>query len=171
PANRRAVREALKLFQKDDLSAFLFYIKSMSTNCILCKEDGGQLIWRGDDARVVLIDDPDLPGYCRIIWNRHVAEMSDLSQVEREILMALVDVAEFAIRRVMHSQKINIASLGNQVPHLHWHVIPRFVDDPFFPGSIWSSKQRELSDITRKARREAAKGLPDAIRSGIADLA
>ncbi|NDD71155.1 HIT family protein, partial [bacterium] len=39
------------------------------------------------------------------------------------------------------------------------------------PGSIWSSKQRELSDITRKARREAAKGLPDAIRSGIADLA
>ncbi|MEN9821452.1 MAG: hypothetical protein RL176_1355 [Pseudomonadota bacterium] len=135
----------------------------MSTNCILCKEDGGQLIWRGDDARVVLIDDPDLPGYCRIIWNRHVAEMSDLSQVEREILMALVDVTEFAIRRVMH--------LGNQVPHLHWHVIPRFVDDPFFPGSIWSSKQRELSDITRKARREAAKSLPDAIRTGIADLA
>jgi len=96
--------------------------------------------------------------------------MSDLSQVEREILMALVDVTEFAVRRVMHAQKINIASLGNQVPHLHWHVIPRFVDDPFFPGSIWSSKQRELSDITRKARREAAKSLPDAIRTGIADL-
>ena len=143
----------------------------MSTNCILCKEDGGQLIWRGDDARVVLIDDPDLPGYCRIIWNRHVAEMSDLSQVEREILMALVDVTEFAVRRVMHPQKINIASLGNQVPHLHWHVIPRFIDDPFFPGSIWSSKQRELSESIRKTRREASRNLPDAIRSGIADLA
>jgi len=97
--------------------------------------------------------------------------MSDLSRVEREILMALVDVTEFAVRRVMHPQKINIASLGNQVPHLHWHVIPRFIDDPFFSGSIWSSKQRELSESIRKTRREASRSLPDAIRSGIADLA
>jgi diadenosine tetraphosphate (Ap4A) HIT family hydrolase len=148
-----------------------FAVKVPMIECILCKEDGGQLVWRGDDARVVLIDDPDLPGYCRVIWNRHVAEMSDLSRVEREILMALVDVTEFAVRRVMHPQKINIASLGNQVPHLHWHVIPRFIDDPFFSGSIWSSKQRELSESIRKTRRESSRSLPDAIRSGIADLA
>jgi diadenosine tetraphosphate (Ap4A) HIT family hydrolase len=85
--------------------------------------------------------------------------------------MALVDVTEFAVRRVMRPQKINIASLGNQVPHLHWHVIPRFADDPFFPGSIWSAKQRDLSEVVRKARRDTAKALADAIRSGIADLA
>ncbi|NCX51603.1 MAG: HIT family protein, partial [Burkholderiaceae bacterium] len=92
------------------------------SDCILCKEDGGHIIWRGDDARVVLVDTPDLPGYCRVIWNRHIAEMSELSRIEREILMALVDVVEFAVRRVMRPQKINLASLGNQVPHLHWHV-------------------------------------------------
>jgi diadenosine tetraphosphate (Ap4A) HIT family hydrolase len=49
-------------------------------NCILCKDEGGHLVWRGDDARVVLIDSPDLPGYCRVIWNRHIAEMSELSE-------------------------------------------------------------------------------------------
>ena len=141
------------------------------SNCVLCQEDGGHLIWRGDDARVVQIDDPHFPGYCRIIWTRHLAEMSDLSRVEREILLSLVDVVEFAVRRVMRPTKINLASLGNQVPHLHWHVIPRFADDPYFPGSIWSTKQRETPETVLKSRRELAKGLPDAIRSGIADLA
>lgn len=140
-------------------------------HCTLCKEDGGQIIWRGDDARIVLIDDPDLPGFCRVIWGRHVAEMSDLSRVEREVLMALVDAVEFAVRRTMHPHKMNIASLGNQVPHLHWHVIPRFIDDPFFPGSVWSAKQRELSNAVRTIRQDAAKGLSSSIRSGVADLA
>jgi diadenosine tetraphosphate (Ap4A) HIT family hydrolase len=141
------------------------------SDCVLCNEDGGHLVWRGDDARVVLIDDPLLPGYCRVIWNRHIAEMSELSRVEREIFLALVDVTEFAVRRVMRPQKINLASLGNQVPHLHWHVIPRFADDPYFPDSIWSAKHRQTAEPILKTRREFAKGLPEAIRSGIADLA
>ncbi|BEI33179.1 HIT family protein [Polynucleobacter sp. HIN5] len=140
-------------------------------HCILCQDEGGHLVWRGDDARVVLVDDPNLPGFCRVIWNRHVAEMSELSRVEREILLALVDVVEFAVRRVMRPQKINLASLGNQVPHLHWHVIPRFADDPYFPDSIWSPRQRDTADTVLKSRRELAKGIPEAIRSGIADLA
>jgi diadenosine tetraphosphate (Ap4A) HIT family hydrolase len=97
--------------------------------------------------------------------------MSELSRVEREILLALVDVVEFAVRRVMRPQKINLASLGNQVPHLHWHVIPRFADDPYFPDSIWSPRQRDTADTVLKSRRELAKGIPEAIRSGIADLA
>ena len=139
--------------------------KHLQETCsILINRHGAEVPKKREDLEA-------LPGYCRVIWNRHVAEMSDLSRVEREILMALVDVTEFAVRRVMHPQKINIASLGNQVPHLHWHVIPRFIDDPFFPGSIWSSKQRELSESIRKTRREASRSLPDAIRSGIADLA
>ena len=141
------------------------------SDCILCKEDGGYIIWRGDDARVVLVDTPDLPGYCRVIWNRHIAEMSELSRIEREILMALVDVVEFAVRRVMRPQKINLASLGNQVPHLHWHVIPRFADDPYFPDSIWSPRHRDTTHAVLKSRRELAKGIPEAIRLGIADLA
>ena len=123
------------------------------SDCILCKEDGGHIIWRGDDARVVLVDTPDLPGYCRVIWNRHIAEMSELSRIEREILMALVDVVEFAVRRVMRPQKINLASLGNQVPHLHWHVIPRFADDPYFPDSIWSPRHRRRNSVRRSSWR------------------
>jgi len=145
------------------------------TNCILCKEDlkpeEGQLIWRGDDCRVILVNDPDLPGFCRVIWNRHVSEMTDLSHGERDHLMTLVFAVEEAIRHVMHPDKINIAALGNMVPHIHWHVIPRFKDDAFFPGSAWSIKTQETPAISLEARRKKVQELPTAIRVAIAELA
>ena len=139
-------------------------------NCVLCLEEGGTPIWRGDDCRVVLVDDPDLPGFCRVIWNRHVSEMSQLSYGERDLLMHLVFAVEGAVRSVMRPSKINLAALGNQVPHIHWHVIPRFEDDAFFPGSVWSNRLRDTSDVTLKIRRQQALELPQAIRAAIATL-
>ena len=144
------------------------------TNCVLCKEDlkpeEGQLIWRGDDCRVILVNDPDLPGFCRVIWNRHVSEMTDLSYGEREHLMALVFAVEEAVRHVMHPDKVNIAALGNMVPHIHWHVIPRYKDDAFFPGSAWSQRIQE-SDLSKLVeRKQLADELPAAIKAAIAAL-
>jgi diadenosine tetraphosphate (Ap4A) HIT family hydrolase len=143
-------------------------------NCILCKEassaDEGILIWRGDDCRIVLVNDPDLPGFCRIIWNYHVAEMTDLTGGERGHLMDLVFVVEEAVRHVMHPDKINMASLGNMVPHIHWHIIPRFKDDAFFPGSVWSTKTQETTKSILDTRKQKALDLPAAIRSGVASL-
>jgi diadenosine tetraphosphate (Ap4A) HIT family hydrolase len=43
----------------------------------------------------------------------------------------------------MQPDKVNLATLGNVVPHLHWHVIPRYKEDSCFPASVWSEKQRE----------------------------
>ena len=144
------------------------------TNCILCKEElraeEGQLIWRGDDCRVILVNDPALPGFCRVIWNRHIAEMTDLTPGEREHLMSLVFVVEEAIRQVMHPDKVNIAALGNMVPHIHWHVIPRYKDDAFFPGSAWSKRVQELSLSKLTERRQLASQLPAAIKAAIATL-
>ncbi len=144
------------------------------TNCVLCKDElkpvEGQLIWRGDDCRVILVNDPVLPGFCRVIWNHHVAEMTDLSYGERDHLMTLVFAVEEAVRHVMHPDKVNIASLGNMVPHIHWHVIPRFKDDAFFPGSAWSQKTQETQVSTLEARRKKAQELPAAIKAAIASL-
>jgi diadenosine tetraphosphate (Ap4A) HIT family hydrolase len=145
------------------------------TNCVLCKDElkpeEGQLIWRGDDCRVILVNDPDLPGFCRVIWNRHVAEMTDLSYGEREHLMTLVFAVEEAIRHIMHPDKVNIAALGNMVPHIHWHVIPRFKDDAFYPGSTWSSRVQETPAAVLAARKQKAMELPEAIKAAISSLA
>jgi diadenosine tetraphosphate (Ap4A) HIT family hydrolase len=144
------------------------------TNCVLCKDklkpEEGQLIWCGDDCRVILVNDPDLPGFCRVIWNHHVAEMTDLSYGEREHVMSLVFAVEEAVRHVMHPDKVNIAALGNMVPHIHWHVIPRFKDDAFFPGSAWSAKTQITSQETLQARQKLAQELVPAIRSAISNL-
>jgi len=144
------------------------------TNCVLCKDnlkpEEGEIIWRGDDCRVILVNDPDLPGFCRVVWNRHVAEMTDLTHGERDHLMNLVFAVEEAIRHVMHPDKVNIATLGNMVPHIHWHVIPRFKDDAFFPGSAWSKKTQETHEGKLAMREEQALQLPDTIRAIIANL-
>ena len=144
------------------------------TNCTLCKDElkpeEGQLIWRGDDARIILVNDPDLPGFCRVIWNHHVAEMTDLTYGEREHLMTLVFAVEEAIRHVMHPDKVNLAALGNMVPHIHWHVIPRFKDDAFYPGSAWSKRVQETPEAILLERRKSVAELSEAIKAEITSL-
>jgi diadenosine tetraphosphate (Ap4A) HIT family hydrolase len=48
--------------------------------CELCERDGGELLWRDPRCRVVLVPEPGYPGYCRVIWNAHVREMTDLGE-------------------------------------------------------------------------------------------
>ena len=144
------------------------------TNCTLCKDqlkpEEGQLIWQGDEARIILVNDPDLPGFCRVVWNRHVAEMTDLTYGEREHLMTLVFAVEEAMRHVMHPDKVNIAALGNMVPHIHWHVIPRFKDDAFYPGSAWSKRVQETPEAILLERRRIVAELSEAIKAEITSL-
>jgi len=107
--------------------------------CSLCNDDGGTLIWRNAFFRVVGIDDPGYPGYVRVILNRHATELSDLYETEREQLMKLAVEIERLMRDLIAPDKVNVASLGNYTPHQHWHIIPRWRDDPCFPDSIWSA--------------------------------
>ncbi len=67
--------------------------------------------------------------------------------------MRVVYAAEQALRELMQPAKINLASLGNMTPHLHWHVIPRFADDKHFPGSVWSEARRP--GVARPLDRDA----------------
>ena len=107
--------------------------------CELCDALGGELLWQDEVCRVVRVNDPDYPGFCRVIWKRHVQEMTDLTADERRHLMAVTFAVERALRQVLSPDKINLASLGNVTPHLHWHVIPRYTDDRHFPNPIWGT--------------------------------
>ena len=112
--------------------------------CPLCDTPGGDLLWQDDFCRIVRVTDtPDYPGFCRVILNRHVAEMTDLPPAERARLMMTVMKVEQVLRDLLRPDKINLAALGNVVPHVHWHVIPRFFDDPHFPNPIWGVRLRD----------------------------
>ena len=114
----------------------------MSEACPLCEMRHENIVWRDATLRVILTGDPDYPGFCRVILNRHVKEMTDLPPAERQHLLRAVFAVEAALRELLHPDKVNLASLGNQVPHLHWHVIPRFADDKHFPDPVWANAQR-----------------------------
>lgn len=100
------------------------------------------MLWRDEFCRIVLVDDPDYPGFCRVVLERHVKEMTDLAPAERARLMNAVFATEAALRDLVLPRKVNLASLGNAVPHLHWHVIPRHGDDRHFPKPIWAEPSR-----------------------------
>ena len=110
--------------------------------CLLCEEEGGTVLWRDDFCRIVRIPGADYPGLCRVVLNRHVVEMTDLAADERTRLMGAVFAVEGVLRDLFRPDKINLASFGNKVQHLHWHVIPRTANDPHFPEPSWGSPQR-----------------------------
>lgn len=112
-------------------------------SCELCATVGGALLWEDSRCRVVLVDEPGYSGYCRVIWKVHVAEMTDLAVADRAHCMRVVFAVEAVLRELLTPDKINLASLGNFTPHVHWHVIPRFRDDPHFPQAVWGPRQRD----------------------------
>lgn len=137
--------------------------------CELCESTGGELLWRNDRCRVVRVADADYPGFCRVVWNAHIKEMSDLTASERHALMNIVFAVEQAIRSTLAPDKVNLACLGNVTPHLHWHVIPRFADDMHFPSPIWSEPRRHRDD-SRAASRGSTDHLQAAVTREIFEL-
>jgi len=122
--------------------------------CELCQQPGGRLVHHDGDWRVVGVDDAAFPAFYRVICNRHVAEFSDLDPAERERCIVLVDAVERTLRERLRPTKINLASLGNVTPHLHWHVIARFDWDSHFPQPVWGLAQR-AADAHRLAALRA----------------
>ena len=138
-------------------------------DCELCAEPGGELLWEDELCRVVRVTDPSaaaFPGYCRVVSQRHVAEMSDLSPNDAHHVLSIVLATERALRRTVRPDKINLASLGNVVPHLHWHVIPRWRDDSHFPAPIWAGAKR--AGIGRHAPDHAV--LQNAVKTELSAL-
>ena len=113
-------------------------------SCELCEQPGGTVVWQDAQWRIVRVDDASFPAFYRAISMPHVAEFSDLLAPERARCTALLATVERVLRAELSPTKINLASLGNVVPHLHWHIVARFEWDSHFPQPIWASPQRAV---------------------------
>ena len=131
--------------------------------CELC-ELAVPTVVDNDKFAVILVDDANYPGFVRVIWKDHVREVSDLADADRLLLNDAVWQLELAVREVMQPLKVNVASLGNVVPHLHWHVIPRYADDAHFPAPVWAQAQRTTDEAVLAARRALVPQLAEAIK-------
>ncbi len=137
---------------------------SDASGCPLCREEGGLLLWRDGAWRVVRALGAEVaaaPAWYRVIASAHVAEWSDLDPAAQARAMALVTAVERCLRQTLAPTKINLAALGNVVPHLHWHVMARFDWDSHFPAPVWAAPQR-TADPARLAALHARLAACDA---------
>ncbi len=115
----------------------------MISTCPLCQAPAPErLIWQSSELLVVWGGEADHPCLVQVIWQAHVKEMGDLTPAQKQRVMDTVFAVEAAMTRVLEPVKLNLASLGNWVPHVHWHIIPRWQDDAHWPNAIWAAKQR-----------------------------
>lgn len=120
--------------------------------CPLCHPTAERILWKNADFRLIAVPEDLAPGYVRLIAHDHVRETSALSAPSQAMMWSLLVRTERLMLSILRPEKINLASLGNQVPHLHWHIIPRWSDDPWFPDSIWSAPHRQTSEEVRQKR-------------------
>ncbi len=136
---------------------------SYASTCPLCTRDPAREIWHDDQLRVIDANEPEFPGFTRVIWHAHIREMTDLSTDDRLHLMEIIWTVERVMRELLEPVKINLAQFGNMVPHLHWHIIPRWAVDSRFPDAIWAAAKKRTDEEVRlwtQCHRQAVAAVP-----------
>jgi diadenosine tetraphosphate (Ap4A) HIT family hydrolase len=86
-------------------------------------------------------------GHCQLIFDlRHAARPDQLTSDEWSAFCADLYKAQAAIVRTVHPDHINIELLGNVVPHLHWHIVPRYRNDARWGQPIWLTSLGDMLD-------------------------
>ncbi len=122
-------------------------------DCPLCAGAGGVPIWCGAGMRLVRAEEALHPAFYRLVWDAHVPEFSDLTPLQRATCSDALALIEQGMRDALRPDKMNLASLGNVVPHLHWHLIARWRDDPHWPQPVWAPARRAADDAGQHALR------------------
>jgi diadenosine tetraphosphate (Ap4A) HIT family hydrolase len=88
-------------------------------------------------SKVYLNDDQFFSGWTIAVFQRHATELFHLAPTERIQLMEEVNLVAKALAQAYGAKKINYELLGNQLPHIHWHIIPRLTTDPAPLEPVW----------------------------------
>jgi diadenosine tetraphosphate (Ap4A) HIT family hydrolase len=105
-------------------------------------------------SKVYLHDDQFFPGWTVVVFQRHATELFQLAPTERFQLLEEVTRVAKTVADVYHAHKMNYELLGNQLPHIHWHVIPRLANDPAPLEPVWRVPHRPIL-LTGSALQEA----------------
>jgi diadenosine tetraphosphate (Ap4A) HIT family hydrolase len=101
------------------------------------------LIYENETIKIE-IEPSEIP-WLKIFTQDAYKEMSNVPKEIRVEIYDLLDIIEKEMLAYYKPKKINIASFGNYMPHVHWHIMARFEEDSYFPEPMWGTKQREAS--------------------------
>jgi diadenosine tetraphosphate (Ap4A) HIT family hydrolase len=103
-------------------------------------------------------------GYCVLVSRQHATELSALNDDERRGYLDEMCLLAKAMEAGFRPHKLNYELLGNQVPHLHWHLFPRYRDDRDRLKPVWLALDQAERDAD--LRRQMETGSQD--RSAVA---
>jgi len=101
------------------------------------------LIYQNDTIRIET-EESEIP-WLKLFTQSPYKEMSEVPAEIKFEIYELLDIIEKEMLSYYSPDKINLASFGNYLPHLHWHIMARFKEDSYFPEPMWGTKQREAS--------------------------
>jgi len=129
----------------------------MNASCMACEgawPSSDYWIADGAISTVYLFDDQFFPGWTVLVLKRHATELFHLSAEERHRVIEDVSAVADALMAVFRPVKMNYELLGNQLPHIHWHVIPRLPDDPAPRDPVWTVvHEKRVLDSTQRTER------------------
>ena len=111
-----------------------------------------ELVWTFPHSLVLLGPWQFFQGYCLLVSRRHATELSQLTTEERRAFLDEMCLVAQAIEEAFHPHKLNYELLGNQVPHLHWHLFPRYREDPDRLRPVWLALERAETDDDQRRR-------------------
>jgi diadenosine tetraphosphate (Ap4A) HIT family hydrolase len=100
--------------------------------------------------------DQFFPGWTVLVLKRHAAELYELPPADRAALMDEVSAVAEALAHVFRPVKVNYALLGNVLPHVHWHVIPRLSADPAPRDAVWAVPHAPVALVPAERRGRLA---------------
>jgi diadenosine tetraphosphate (Ap4A) HIT family hydrolase len=106
-------------------------------SCIFCNNSNEELVIKNDIYKVIKVFNQDYPIYFQLVINQHIKELSDLPYQDALKVFDTIYLLDKLICEIYNVDKVNIASFGNIIPHLHWHIIGRYKHDKHFPNPIW----------------------------------
>jgi diadenosine tetraphosphate (Ap4A) HIT family hydrolase len=117
----------------------------------------GELVWQFRHSVALLGPWQYYQGYCILVARRHATELFQLGDDERRGYLDELTALAQAVADCFRPRKVNYELLGNQVPHLHWHVFPRYEDDPDVLWPVWLAVDRGVRDPAETERLQTVR--------------
>jgi diadenosine tetraphosphate (Ap4A) HIT family hydrolase len=115
-----------------------------------------EVVWRFPQSVALLGPWQYYTGYCVLVSNTHAGELHHLPDPTRRAYLDEMTLLGRAIAEAFRPRKLNCELLGNQVPHLHWHLFPRRADDPEALRAVWLALERAEGDAGEQQRLQTA---------------
>ena len=131
-------------------------------DCLFCRKllslialPQSDVVWQFPHSVALLGPWQFYHGYCVLVARTHATELSRLDDATRRAYLDEMCLLARAIEEAFRPHKLNYELLGNQVPHLHWHLFPRSADDPEALKPVWLALDRAERDNAERSRLSA----------------